>query len=95
MYWHALDEDGYLWAWGQDVYGCLGVGMNSHTSQGTYYYTASRRVEINWNMYGGMKLLQHWSYDGQGHAGTWVLDGEGMWYRLLNKRTSSRFLWYR
>ena len=28
-------------------------------------------------MYGGMKLLQHWSYDGQGHAGTWVLDGEG------------------
>ena len=81
MYWHALDEDGYLWAWGQDVYGCLGVGMNSHTSQGTYYYYIPRRVEINWNMYGGMKLLQHWSYDGQGHAGTWVLDGEGyMWY---------------
>ena len=35
MYWHALDEDGYLWFWGQDVYGCGGVGMNSHTSQGT------------------------------------------------------------
>ena len=56
----------------------LGVGMNSHTSQGTYYYYVPRRVEINWNMYGGMKLLQHWSYDGQGHAGTWVLDGEGI-----------------
>ena len=32
-------------------------------------------------MYGGMKLLQHWSYSSQSHAGTWVLDGESyMWY---------------
>ena len=28
-----------------------------------------------------MKLLQHWPYSSQSHAGTWVLDGEGyMWY---------------
>ena len=31
-------------------------------------------------MYGGMKLLQHWSYSSQSHAGTWVLDGEDLWY---------------
>ena len=53
----------------------------SHTSQGTKYYYVPRRVEVNWNLYGGMRLLQHWSYSNQSQAGTWVLDGEGyMWY---------------
>ena len=81
MFFHALDEDGYLWFWGQNLHGCGGTGEGSHTSQGTKYYYVPRRVEVNWNLYGGMKLLQHWSYSSQSHAGTWVLDGEGyLWY---------------
>ena len=28
MFFHALDEDGYLWFWGQDVHGNGGVGAN-------------------------------------------------------------------
>jgi len=78
---HALDEDGWLWFWGQAVHGGGGVGANSHTSEGTYYYYVPRRVEVDWNRYGGMKMLQHWSYSNQSHVGTWVLDGEGyLWY---------------
>ena len=80
-YWHAMDEDGWLWAWGQDLYGCLGVGSTNHASEGTYYYTVPTRVKIDWNNYGGIKMLQHWAYDSQSQAGTWILTGDGyLWY---------------
>ena len=72
----------------QSVHGCGGVGSNSHSSEGTYYYYIPRRVEVNWNMYGGMKLLQHWSYSSQSHAGTWVLDGEGTYGTQVIQQTA-------
>ena len=63
MYFHALDEDGWLWFWGQDVHGGGGVGItHSHIARNKILLLCPRRVEVDWNRYGGMKLLQHWSY---------------------------------
>ena len=73
---HALDEAGHLWAWGHNQHGELGVGNYN----GTYYYTKPTRVGIDFNRYGGIKLLKHTWSNGSHHA-SFILDGEGfMWF---------------
>ena len=73
---HALDEAGHLWAWGHNQHGELGVG----NWNGTYYYTKPTRVGIDFNRYGGIKLLKHTWSNGSHHA-SFILDGEGyMWF---------------
>ena len=75
-WWHALDDTGQLWAWGENQHGELGLGNRN----GTYHYTEPHRVGINWNRYGGIKLYKSTWANG-GHHSTHILDGEGyMWF---------------
>jgi alpha-tubulin suppressor-like RCC1 family protein len=67
---HALDEEGFLWAWGHNMNGELGIGQRN----GTYYMYTPTRVGIDWNVHGGMKKLITRSW---GWGQTFVLDGEG------------------
>ena len=73
---HALDESGQLWGWGHNQHGEIGVGNNS----GTYYYTVPTKIGVDFNRYGGIKLLKHYWSDGSQHASI-ILDGEGyIWF---------------
>ncbi len=73
---HALDESGQLWGWGHNQHGELGIGNNS----GTYYYTVPAKIGLDFNRYGGIKLLKHYWSDGSQHASI-ILDGEGyIWF---------------
>ena len=73
---HALDESGQLWGWGHNQHGEIGVGNNS----GTYYYTKPTKIGVDFNRYGGIKLLKHYWSDGSQHASI-ILDGEGyIWF---------------
>lgn len=73
---HALDESGQLWGWGHNQHGEIGVGNNS----GTYYYTHPTKIGVDFNRYGGIKLLKHYWSDGSQHASI-ILDGEGyIWF---------------
>ena len=73
---HALDESGQLWGWGHNQHGEIGVGNNS----GTYYYTVPTKIGVDFNRYGGIKLLKHYWSDGSQHASL-ILDGEGyIWF---------------
>ena len=59
---HALDEQGQLWAWGHNQYGELGVGNRN----GTYYYTHPHKSwyqleQIRWYQNVQDNSLKRWT----------------------------------
>jgi alpha-tubulin suppressor-like RCC1 family protein len=73
----AIDEEGGLWAWGQEGFGELGLGARHGSITGVvgYHFTPTK-VPIDFNLYGGIQKI--WV---QTHSTTtrftFILDGEG------------------
>ena len=71
---HALDEDGNLWAWGQNSTSQLGIGF----TESQRYIDYPRRVPVNWENYGGIKKFMVFSNQNTGSIhGCYVLDHDG------------------
>lgn len=56
---HALDEDGNLWGWGNLNNGGIGVGGDGDG----YYMVGPRKVLMDWSVHGGIKKIMHKSHD--------------------------------
>lgn len=73
----AIDEDGRLWAWGQETNGELGLGTRVGTGVPEYgYHPVPQMIPIDFNMYGGIKKIMHCGSSAQYHRLA-LLDGEG------------------
>jgi alpha-tubulin suppressor-like RCC1 family protein len=70
---HVLDDQGYLWTWGYNGYGQLGIPTNSY--QNSDRTQVPVRISTNWSTYKGIQKLVH----GGQEAENWtaVLDGDG------------------
>jgi len=79
---YAMDEEGFLWAWGHNYNGELGLGHRN----GTYHTYNPRRVGIDWNDYGGIK--QFAVMDGNTWGSTWILTNDGWLWACGNEDQS-------
>lgn len=77
----AIDEDEYLWAWGVNIRGGLGLSdrhVDTGFTQGQQFTPV--RVSIDWKQHGGIKKLMLGSTVGNWEH-TYILDGNGyLWF---------------
>jgi len=71
--WHAIDEDGCLWGWGNTNNGGLGIGGNSDDQ----YNNQPMKVLMDWTKHGGIKKIQHVSADNS-QLQTIILTNDGI-----------------
>lgn len=73
----VLDEDGYLWSWGQNTYGQLGFATtDTGLFNSTTFSKSPYRIPIDWSSYGGIQKVVVSQQGGSGDS-LWVLDGQG------------------
>lgn len=101
----AVDEEGYLWSWGIDSRGALGLsdrhGTTVTSALNRQYIPV--RVGIDWSKHGGIKKIvmggddatYQWTFilDGDGYlwtAGEYVSNGQNRLYNMSNYTTSER-----
>jgi alpha-tubulin suppressor-like RCC1 family protein len=102
----AIDEDGYLWGWGVDPRGALGLADRHASvvaSALNRQYTPVR-IGIDWNKHGGIKKIIMGGQQAGTYQWTFILDGDGyLWtsgeyvnnsqnrlYNMSNYTTSER-----
>ena len=102
----AVDEDGYLWGWGVDMRGALGLADRHASvvaSALNRQYTPVR-IGIDWSKHGGIKKIlmggqqagtYQWAFilDGNGYlwtSGEYVNNGQNRLYNMSNYTTSER-----
>jgi len=102
----AVDEDGYLWGWGVDPRGALGLAdrHGSAVANALNRQYTPVRIGIDWNRHGGIKKIimggQHhgtyqWAFilDGNGYlwtSGEYVNNSQNRLYNMSNYTTSER-----
>jgi hypothetical protein len=73
----AVDEDGYLWAWGCELYGELGLGNRAGSGTASYaQHWTPQKIDVDWPRYGGVQKIWIQIY-GAANRWTHILDGEG------------------
>ena len=102
----AVDEDGYLWAWGVDPRGATGLASRHASAIGNALNRqwTPVRVGIDWSKHGGIKKIiiggdhhatYQWTFilDGNGYlwtAGEYTNNGQNRLYNMSNYTTSER-----